>query len=426
MKAYILHIDTPESAQYAAIASASCLSHDVMCEMVEGIHGKPYEQIKKETGMEVGRENVKGEEQYWKEYNAALGHIEIWKKIAAGKEVGVVLEHDAVVKENFNEVEVNDMEIVHLGPKVKHIDDYAWPNKSRVYTRHEVRRWEGAHAYAMTPKTAQYLLDKIKEENRLLPTEGLVSVRNRYDLKFVAVDPAFVVCVQGDRKSFTDATSNKNFKHLPGFLAGVKDKDDLYPENDYVFTEDWFTGNIENWKKLFAEHNKIGTEPLTILEIGAYEGRATTWLADNMLDNKESRLFTCDTFMGSIEHTDEQRANLYERFNRNLAICKYPERIMLFVESSLSLLPRLMLTRDLKFDIIYVDGSHETQDVIADGLHAYMLLKENGVVIFDDYSWSMDGGKTYPVRAAVDILQKKLHIIPVMEGWQKAFIKKTS
>lgn len=420
MKAYILYINTVESAEYAAVASASCLQHNVACEMVEGIYNKSYDEIKKETGMEVGREGVDGEQQYWKEYNAALGHIEIWKKIAAGTEPAAVLEHDAVVKENFDHVEVNDMEIVHLGPKVKNIDDYSYPSKSLVYARHDVRRWEGAHAYAMTPKTAQYLLDKIKEENRLLPTEGLVSIRNRYNLKFIAIDPAYVVCVQGDRTSFTDATAEHNFKYFPGFLAGVKDKSDLYPEKDYVFSEDWFTGNIPHWQDIFEKTGKKNGDRLQILEIGAYEGRATTWLIDNMLDHPQSVILACDTFEGSVEHNDDQKKDLIRRFSDNIIISKFPEKVAVRQEDSRTFLPFLVLN-NYRFDIIYVDGSHETPDVIADGFHAFMLLNKGGVIIFDDYQWSMDGGKTFPVKDAVNFLESKLNLVKIHDGYQRAY-----
>jgi len=37
------------------------------------------------------------------------------------------------------------------------------------------------------------------------------------------------------------------------------------------------------------------------------------------------------------------------------------------------------------FDMIYVDGSHEPQDVIVDCVLAFRLLKKGGLMIMDDY-----------------------------------------
>src|SRR5262249_54067372 len=37
------------------------------------------------------------------------------------------------------------------------------------------------------------------------------------------------------------------------------------------------------------------------------------------------------------------------------------------------------------FDIIYIDGSHDEADCLEDAILAWRLLKEGGVLIFDDY-----------------------------------------
>jgi hypothetical protein len=39
------------------------------------------------------------------------------------------------------------------------------------------------------------------------------------------------------------------------------------------------------------------------------------------------------------------------------------------------------------FDFIYVDGSHQAPDVLADAFLSFRLLRENGVIAFDDYLW---------------------------------------
>ena len=49
--------------------------------------------------------------------------------------------------------------------------------------------------------------------------------------------------------------------------------------NNYKFTEKWFDIAIPIWTELF----KQCPSPTSILEIGCYEGRATTWLCDNVI-----------------------------------------------------------------------------------------------------------------------------------------------
>jgi predicted O-methyltransferase YrrM len=56
------------------------------------------------------------------------------------------------------------------------------------------------------------------------------------------------------------------------------------------------------------------------------------------------------------------------------------------------------------FDMVYIDGSHETPDVLADAVLAYQLLRIGGLMIFDDYVWGA-GASTEPLltpKLAID------------------------
>ena len=59
-----------------------------------------------------------------------------------------------------------------------------------------------------------------------------------------------------------------------------------------------------------------------------------------------------------------------------------------------------MVYLDFTFDFIYVDGNHQTPEVLLDACLAFKLLEPNGVMLFDDYA----GGAG--VGAAVDAFLK--------------------
>ena len=42
---------------------------------------------------------------------------------------------------------------------------------------------------------------------------------------------------------------------------------------------------------------------------------------------------------------------------------------------------------DESFDIIYIDGSHTADDVLADAVMSWQLVRPGGIVIYDDYLW---------------------------------------
>lgn len=43
------------------------------------------------------------------------------------------------------------------------------------------------------------------------------------------------------------------------------------------------------------------------------------------------------------------------------------------------------------YDIIYIDGLHTAERVLEDAVLSWRLLKDGGVVIFDDYKWPKPG-----------------------------------
>ena len=44
-----------------------------------------------------------------------------------------------------------------------------------------------------------------------------------------------------------------------------------------------------------------------------------------------------------------------------------------------------------RFDLVYVDGSHRGLDVLVDAALSWPLLEVGGVVVFDDYRWTLLG-----------------------------------
>jgi predicted O-methyltransferase YrrM len=149
------------------------------------------------------------------------------------------------------------------------------------------------------------------------------------------------------------------------------------------FKELWFDANIVPWCATFSRiFNRA--DPVRILEIGSWEGRSTLFLLTYFT---QGHLTAVDTWAGSDEYQYNATWDLRDlevRFDGNLAPCV--ARLTKRKGSSLHVLPRL-LDEQQKFDVIYVDGSHVADDVLTDGITAWRLLKQGGVLIFDDFLW---------------------------------------
>jgi predicted O-methyltransferase YrrM len=133
-----------------------------------------------------------------------------------------------------------------------------------------------------------------------------------------------------------------------------------------------------------------GLADTRILEIGSYEGRSAVWLLEHILTDPSARLFCIDLF-------SEDDYSL--RFDHNIRHTGAAHKVTTLTGRSVSLLDGLEVC---SFDAVYVDGSHRAVDVLWDAVASWRLLKEGGVLMFDDYLWERERPAPDRPQAAVD------------------------
>ncbi len=163
--------------------------------------------------------------------------------------------------------------------------------------------------------------------------------------------------------------------------------------------EDWFSKHIPMWETVLHD-NLSKDKPLHALEIGSFEGRSTVWLLDNVLTHPDSNIICIDSFDGG---TDLPATGAFDwkeirnHFEKNTE--SYKEKVELWVRDSKNLLP---LMDHAQFDLIYVDGSHQSAECLIDSVLSHLLLKEGGIIIFDDYLWFGLRKGTVSPKPAID------------------------
>ena len=145
------------------------------------------------------------------------------------------------------------------------------------------------------------------------------------------------------------------------------------------------------WARAFDEERAGVGE---FLEIGAYEGRTTSFAA---LLFPNARITAVDPWADYAEMSELARAE--ESFRRNTA--EFAPRLRAIKEPSLSALPRLLGAGE-RFDVIFIDGSHAYADVMIDSQLSWKLLNPGGVLIWDDYLWRKAGYGRRAPKLAVD------------------------
>lgn len=150
----------------------------------------------------------------------------------------------------------------------------------------------------------------------------------------------------------------------------------------YIFTNEWFSPTYH--RKIFSNTFKdFSSKPIKFLEIGVHEGRSATWIIDNCLDHDNSLIYLIDPYLID-DVTTPVNMETRQRSIHNLSICKYPNKVKRFEDVSSNVLPHLFENGD-RFDAIYIDGSHLGKDVLFDAILSEKLLKNKGILIFDDY-----------------------------------------
>ena len=136
-------------------------------------------------------------------------------------------------------------------------------------------------------------------------------------------------------------------------------------------------------------------KPKKALEIGSFEGMCSYYLAHQMCSFGMAELICIDTWQGGFDNKEagEDMDAVEKRFDSNMALAKEElgPKLKFRKEKGYShqkLAALLVELGDNYFDLVYVDGSHESPDVFVDAAMGFKLLKPGGYMVFDDYLWS--------------------------------------
>lgn len=177
-KAYIIRINDPISIQYANDAAASCDRVGLPFEFHEGVQGKTSYDAWTQCDFPIKKLGIYKSHKIDKAACASVSHASVWKKIADRGETAVILEHDALMLHPMT-LDISDNTIVVLGYKsetpTKYNHQKAGPPKKIT----PIEGHEGAHAYAITPKTAGSLLSELETIGVSLPIDNMFFLKMR-------------------------------------------------------------------------------------------------------------------------------------------------------------------------------------------------------------------------------------------------------
>jgi hypothetical protein len=150
-------------------------------------------------------------------------------------------------------------------------------------------------------------------------------------------------------------------------------------------------------------------KPRRIIEVGTWKGGSALTLAEHASRlGQEVEIICVDTWLGALEMWTDQGdperygalglkhgyPTLYYQFLANICRAGRQEMVTPFPVPSVTAAQWFAL-KDVRADLIYIDGSHEEEDVYQDLVSYWDLVRSGGVLFGDDWGW--DG-----VRLAVE------------------------
>ena len=176
--------------------------------------------------------------------------------------------------------------------------------------------------------------------------------------------------------------------------------------------EDWM-----DYQSLYSEMVNHFTDNSHFVEIGSWKGRSASYMAVEIFNSRKNIKFDCvDTWCGSVEHLDPNSYHfqqelindkdwLYYQFLQNTRpVCDTITPIRM------TSLDAVSLYENRSLDFIFIDASHEYEDVKKDIIGWYPKLKLGGIIAGHDYT-SYDG-----VKQAVDEILINKNLIVRLEN----------
>jgi len=223
---YIIRISSASSRLKAEGCFASALENGLTPQYLEGVEQMSCDDVFAKFGYQRAETHYG----FAAECCSYGSNILAWQKIANSDSAALILEDDTVVLGDITHLEIEDYGIYTFGYRTKDRDTYTPPGTAKGFEN--IPRLLGIHAYAITPKTAQWLLDHIEQNGAIYPLDRWLMRHEIHEhrgvyntLPLFMCDPPQIVAWVRDSSIVTDGQGKyKNVPDsiIPSWLEGLK------------------------------------------------------------------------------------------------------------------------------------------------------------------------------------------------------------
>ena len=224
-------------------------------------------------------------------------------------------------------------------------------------------------------------------------------------IKYLQSDEDDFVVKDEDDVEIEDVDYNELLEKISNFNVLKIDQQDLENSSQYIewknkidqYQVQWYTyiekycSNFRGyvWRLSDLWYSIIDTNkelPIRYLEIGTLCGANLISVCKNFI-HPDSKFECIDPWEDHVDYNEYKylQSSNFDNFLFNIKESGEENRIVYYKDYSHLVLPKL---QNETYDLIYVDGNHESFAVLEDGVNSFRKLKPGGWIIFDDYYFS--------------------------------------
>ncbi|WP_440669364.1 class I SAM-dependent methyltransferase [Candidatus Pelagibacter sp. HIMB1483] len=147
--------------------------------------------------------------------------------------------------------------------------------------------------------------------------------------------------------------------------------------NKKNFSNKWFLNNFSIFNYFLPKDKNAKFD---YLEIGCFEGLSSFYVLSKYNAVNAFLIDVWDMPNSNSKTLSNDFDKVEKAFDDNLSEYTFTK-----IKDDSVVSMRKLLKQDKSFDFIYIDGSHNGEDILSDAIEAFKILKKDGLIFFDDF-----------------------------------------